>query len=252
MHHADARLKFLATIGFILCVSLLPAGSFAALGIAWLAVMSAAVLAHIHPLRVVRGSFIALPFAAAAVPLIFTKSGDPWFDINAGLFTLTVSGEGVRLVATILLKSWVSVQAATLLVFSTTFHDLVHGLERLRLPKLMVAVISLMYRYLAVLTDESSRMLRARASRSAEMPGAPRVSTTWKMRTVGNMVGALFIRAYERSERVYTAMQARGYTGQLLHHDVRGLRQVEWAVLWGLGAAYVVFSLTARQWMPHS
>lgn len=252
MHRADARLKFLATIGFILCVSLLPAGSFAALAIAWVAVMTAAMLARIHPLRVVRGSFIALPFAAAAVPLIFTKHGDPWFDVNFGLFTLTASGEGVRLVATILLKSWVSVQAATLLVYSTAFHDLVHGLERLRLPKLMVAIISLMYRYLAVLTEESSRMLRARAARSAVLPGAPRVSTAWKMRTVGNMVGALFIRAYERSERVYTAMQARGYSGQLLHHDVRAMRQGEWAALGALVALYVAFTFTARQWLPHS
>jgi cobalt/nickel transport system permease protein len=66
------------------------------------------------------------------------------------------------------------------------------------------------------------------------------------------MVGALFIRSYERSERIYTAMQARGYTGQLIHHYVRPMRNMEWAALFALAIAYATFSLTARLWMPHS
>jgi cobalt/nickel transport system permease protein len=142
-------------------------GSFVALGIAWLAVMAVAIVARLGPWRVIRGSFVALLFVFAAAPLLFTKQGDPIGSVDFGLFTLTLSGEGIRTVATITLKSWISVQAATLLVFSTTFHDLLEGLARLRMPKLMVAVISLMYRYLAVLTGEAQRMMRARASRRA-------------------------------------------------------------------------------------
>ncbi len=227
-------------------------GSFLALALAWFAVMAVTRLARVEPLRVIRHSFVALPFALAAVPLIFTRDGDPLGTIHFGLFSLTVSGEGLRMVATIMLKSWISVQAATLLVFTTPFHDLVHGLERLRLPRLMVAVVSLMYRYLAVLTDEATRMMRARASRSALAPGGKRPSTLWQAKVVGHMVGALFIRSYERSERIYTAMQARGYSGRLVHHGVRPLAAGEWLALGLIGAGLVAFELTAHTWMPHA
>lgn len=252
MHRADARLKFLATVGFIFSVSLLPKESFLALGVAWLVLVAVSFLARLGPVRMVRGSFVALPFVLAAVPLIFTKGGDPIGTIDFGLFSLTASWEGVRLVATIVLKSWISVQAATLLVFTTPFHDLVHGLERLRLPKLMVAIISLMYRYLAVLTDEGQRMMRARTARSAEIPGAKRVSTVWRAKVVGHMVGSLFIRSYERSERIYLAMQARGYSGQLVSHRVRPMLRGEWATLFAVAFSLVGFELAAHAWMPHA
>jgi len=153
-------------------VSLLPEGAFLALAAAWLLLCAVSLVARIGPLPMVRGAFIALPFAFAAVPLIFTRPGNPLGTIDLGLFSLTISGEGLVAFATILLKSWVSVQSAALLVFTTQFHDLLEGLERLRLPRLMVAIISLMYRYLAVLTGEAQRMLRARASRAAVPPGA--------------------------------------------------------------------------------
>lgn len=239
-------------MGFILSVSLLPVGSFAALALAWFAVMAATAFARVQPLRVIRNSFVALPFALAAVPLIFTRDGDPLGTIDLGLFALTVSGEGLRMFATILLKSWISVQAATLLVFTTPFHDLIHGLERLRLPQLMVSVVSLMYRYLSVLTDEATRMLRARAARSAVMPGGKQPSTIWRAKVVGHMVGALFIRSYERSERIYTAMQSRGYSGRLVHHGVRPMATGEWLALGLITVGLVAFELTAHTWMPHA
>lgn len=252
MHRADARLKFLVTVGFILSVSLLPVASFLALGVAWVAVMLMAFVARIGPLRVVRNSFLALPFALAAVPLIFTRDGDPLGTINFGLFDLTVSGEGLRLVATIMLKSWISVQAATLLVFTTPFHDLVHGLERLKLPRLMVAVVSLMYRYLAVLTDEATRMMRARAARSVRVDGRKGPSIGWRAKVVGHMVGSLFIRSYERSERIYMAMQARGYRGQLARHGVRPMATAERFALAGIATLLVLFEISAHIWMPHA
>lgn len=252
MHRADARLKFVLVVGFILSVSLLPVGSFAALGMAWLVLVAVSFLARLGPVRMVRGSFVALPFIVAAFPLLFTKKGDPIGTVDLWLFDLTLSGEGLRIVLTIMLKSWISVQAATLLVFSTPFHDLLEGLERLRLPKLMVAIISLMYRYLAVLTGEASRMMRARASRAASLPGAPRPSVVWQARVVGNMVGSLFIRSYERSERVYLAMQSRGYTGHIRHIHDRPFPRNQWFVLLAALLLLAAFEVTAHAWLPHA
>lgn len=200
----------------------------------------------------VRGAFIALPFAFAAVPLIFTRSGRPLGTIDLQLFHLTVSGEGIIAFATILLKSWVSVQVAALLVFTTQFHDLLEGLERLRLPRLMVAIVSLMYRYLAVLTGEASRMLRARSSRAATPPGTKPPGWRWQARVVGNMVGALFIRAYERSERVYLAMQSRGYAGHLRHLHDRPFPRPQLLLLTAAILALAAFELSAHTWVPRA
>ncbi len=233
-------------------MSLLPVGSFAALGIAWLVLAAVSILARLGPARMVRGSFVALPFVLAAFPLLFTKHGDPIGTIDLWLFDLTLSGEGLRIVLTIVLKSWISVQAATLLVFSTPFHDLLEGLERLRLPKLMVAIISLMYRYLAVLTGEATRMMRARASRAASLPGGNRPSVIWQAKVVGNMVGSLFIRSYERSERVYLAMQSRGYTGHIRHIHDRPFPRAQALVLFTALALLAAFEVTAHAWLPRA
>jgi cobalt/nickel transport system permease protein len=108
------------------------------------------------------------------------------------------------------------VQAALLLAYTTAFADLVDALRALRIPAIIVSIISFMYRYLAVLTDEAGRMSRARQSRSAAAPtGRAGGSLTWRARVTGAMVGSLFIRSYERSERIYAAMLARGFQGQL-------------------------------------
>lgn len=233
-------------------MSLLPVGSFAALAAAWLVLVAVSVLSRIGPVRMVRGSFIALPFIVAALPLLFTRKGDPIGTVDLWLFDLTLSGEGLRMVLTIMLKSWVSVQAATLLVFTTPFHDLLEGLARLRLPALMVAIISLMYRYLAVLTGEANRMMRARASRAAVVPGARRPGAVWQARVVGNMVGALFIRSYERSERVYLAMQSRGYSGHVRHIHDRPFPRPQLAILAMAVAVLTVFEISAHAWLPHA
>jgi cobalt/nickel transport system permease protein len=114
------------------------------------------------------------------------------------------------------LKSWLSVQAAIVLTGTTRFPDLLVGLKQLKLPRLFVAIIGLMWRYLAVIVDEVTRMLRARSSRSAAVHGGRRVggSLGWRARVTGGMAGSLFLRSLERSDRVYAAMLSRGYNGE--------------------------------------
>ena len=235
-----------------MAVSLLPTGSYIALLIAWLAVVTLSWRAHLGPLRTARGAFFALPFMLAALPLVFTRPGDPLATIDLGPLTLTISGEGLEQFTTIALKSWVSVQAALLLSFTTPFHDLVDGLRELRLPRIMVAIISFMYRYLGVLGDEASRMNCAKASRSAEVEGRGGGSLRWRAATTGHMVGSLFLRSYERSERIYAAMQARGFDGEFRY--VAGPPIAPRALLaLALGlVALVLFEAAAHLWIPRS
>jgi cobalt/nickel transport system permease protein len=73
----------------------------------------------------------------------------------------------------------------------------------------------LMWRYLAVLVDEALRMMRARDSRSGSWEGRGGGTLLWRARVTGAMAGTLFLRGYERSERIYSAMLARGYDGTI-------------------------------------
>jgi len=155
-----------------------------------------------------------------ALPLLFTRPGEPLLTLTPGPWTLTITDQGAREVATIVLRSWLSVQVALLLAFTTPFPDLIDALRALRLPRIMVSIISFMYRYLAVLSDEAGRMNRAKASRSAVVAGRAGGSLRWRAGVTGAMVGSLFLRSYERSERVYAAMLARGFQGQLLHEEL--------------------------------
>lgn len=232
-------------------VSLLPIGAYAALLFAWLVIVALSSASGLGPLRTARSAFFALPFMLAAVPLIFTRTGDPLATMDLGPLTLTISGEGLRQFTTIALKSWVSVQAALLLAFTTPFHDLIDGLRELRLPRIMVAIISFMYRYLGVLGDEASRMNRARASRSAVgRDGRTGGGMRWRARVTGSMVGSLFLRSYERSERIYGAMLARGFDGELRHLPGPPISRAALAVLGLSLAGLVLFELAAQAWIP--
>jgi cobalt/nickel transport system permease protein len=109
-----------------------------------------------------------------------------------------------------------SIQVAIVLAASTPFPDLMAAMRDLHFPRVLVAIISFMWRYLFVLVDEAMRLSRARDARSAVRPGynaGGRIS--WRARVVGGMAGNLFLRSYTRSERIYQAMTARGYQGEL-------------------------------------
>ena len=135
------------------------------------------------------------------------------------MFTLPVLGwavsePGMVRFVSIAARTWLAVQSAVLLTATTPFPDLLWALGALKVPSALVSVVGLMYRYLFLAGDEALRMMRARQARAAALPGARRPSAWWQARVAGKMVGSLFLRAIERSERVYGAMLARGYDGQ--------------------------------------
>jgi cobalt/nickel transport system permease protein len=103
-----------------------------------------------------------------------------------------------------------------MLAATTRFPDLLVALQQLKVPGLFVAIVGLMWRYLFVLGDEVSRMLRARASRSASAPESRAGGTLfWRARVTGGMAGSLFVRSVERADRVHAAMLSRGYSQEL-------------------------------------
>ncbi|MCS7090922.1 MAG: energy-coupling factor transporter transmembrane component T [Verrucomicrobiota bacterium] len=104
----------------------------------------------------------------------------------------------------LMIKSGTSLCTIILLAHTTAFGEVLRVLRRLRVPMLLVTTLALMHRYLFVLLEEALRMQRARAAR---MFGTDR-SRVWLLQA--SVAGRLFVRAGERSSRIYRAMLARG------------------------------------------
>jgi cobalt/nickel transport system permease protein len=241
-HQLDPRVKVVIVVAFILSNALLPDGAWLAYGVMALFVLAAAQVAQLPFGFLFKRSLIVLPFLLAAVTIVFTLPGTAVVSFSIGPWTLTATDAGSVRFASILIRSWLSVMAAIWLTATTPFPDLMHALRHLHVPQVLVSIISFMYRYLFVMADEAGRLLRAREARSARLPGQQGSggSLWWRAKVAGSMVGQLFLRSFERSDRVYNAMLARGYRGQLLTMNPHQMTQQDWFVL---GTAVVTILL---------
>jgi cobalt/nickel transport system permease protein len=208
--------KAVVTIIFIVSNALLPDGAWFAFVFGWFFVIAANLLSKLGIGYTLKRSIIALPFALIAITVLFSIPGEPLFTFAFFSSNVVITDAGFLRFVSILIRSWLSVQMAILLVAVTRFPDLIHALEHLRVPAVLTTIIAFLYRYLFVLTDEVFRLLRARESRSGSVAGSRSGGgVVWRAKVAGNMAGQLFLRSYERSDRIYNAMIARGYAGHL-------------------------------------
>ena len=229
IHLLDPRVKVAVAPSFVVSVALLPDGAWPALAAAFALVMLAAVAARISPWLVIRRSLLGLPFLLAAVTLLFTVPGRA---VWAGPWGVSISDAGLLRFGGIVARSLVSIQGAVLLTATTRFPDILHALRHLKVPAVLVSIIGFMYRYLFVLVDEVERLIRARAARSGRRPGLTGGgSLGWRAAVTGHMAGQLLVRSLDRSDRVYNAMLARGYRGEMLTMTPHVMRPVDWAAL---------------------
>ncbi len=213
LHGADARVKLPTALAYILAITLTSPGDWGVLAFLAVPIALGILISSLSPIAVLGRSLLALPFVLAAVPLAFTQPGEAVLTIP--VLGWDASRDGLVAVGSILLESWLAVLVGVLLTSTTPASELLRGLRALRLPRLLVATVFFTYRYLHVVGDEGVRMMRARDSRSAELPGRRSGGTVrWRASVAGHMVGSLFSRSVDRGERVYAAMQARGYDGE--------------------------------------
>jgi cobalt/nickel transport system permease protein len=231
IHRLDPRLKVVITVLFVLSNVLLPDGAWLAFALSWGLLLLTSLLARLSPKFLLTRSLVALPFALAAVTAIFSIPGEAIWRLQIGSWSLVATDTGLIRFLSILIRSWISIQGAIIMTATTQFPDLIHALRHLRVPGILVSTVSFMYRYLFVLSDEVVRLLRAREARSALGRGAKKGgSILWRAKVAGNMAGQLFLRSYERSERVYNAMLARGYYGTVLTLNPHVMRRNDWAI----------------------
>ncbi|MFM7262901.1 MAG: cobalt ECF transporter T component CbiQ [Acidimicrobiales bacterium] len=219
VHELPAEAKIVATVAFVFAVVATPRTAMWAFALHAAVILGVAASAGISPLTVVRRLVVEVPFVAFAFFLPIIGTGE-----RVSVLGLSLSEAGLWAAWNILAKGTLGVAAATVLAVTTSVRDLLAGLERLRMPRVLVQICSFMVRYGEVISNEMKRMRIARQSRGHD----PR--WIWQARAVATSAGALFIRSFERGERVYVAMQSRGYAGSMpvtAEHDTAG---TDWLV----------------------
>jgi cobalt/nickel transport system permease protein len=166
-------------------------------------------LAQVSPWFVAKRLAVETPFVLFAVFLPLIGRGE-----RLDVLGVSLSIDGLWAAWNILIKATLGLATTVLLGATTPIAEILHGLEHLRMPRLMTAIAGFMVRYADVITGELTRMRIARESRGYD----PR--WFWQARAIASSAGTLFIRSFERGERVYLAMVSRGYSGTMpLDHD---------------------------------
>jgi len=240
VHRLDPAAKTVATLAVILGTVLVGRERFLPLLPVVIALAAYHAVGRTPIVYTLRRLLVVSPFALAVVVLFpILEPGLAVWTFGLGGWTVEVTAEGLlragHLSAKFLLCAW-----ATLLLLGTTrFQDVLQGLTRLRVPRAFVVQLAFLYRYLWILMDEVMRMRQARAARDGGL-GPWRV----RFRSRVGLVGVLFLRTYDRAERVYWAMAARGFDGTL-HAPIQShMRAKDWLFVAGavaVGCAVVVW-----------
>lgn len=204
IHRLAGHVKIVALLAFMLTVVATPREWYPVFA-GFLAVLVVVIaVSRVPPLYLLKRMVVEVPFVIFAVLVPFIATGP-----HVTVLGLSVSQDGLLAAWGLLAKGTLGVLASLTLAATTEPRDLLAGLERLRLPEQLVQIMGFMIRYLDVVTEEMRRMRIARESRGF------RATSIKDWPVVARSAGALFIRSYERGERVHLAMVSRGYTGTL-------------------------------------
>jgi len=140
----------------------------------------------------------------------------------------------------ILLRTFLCAAVVLILVAVTPFYELTGALKRLRVPDIIVNLFEMIYRYLGTLAEEASGMYTAYVLRCPNVYGVA-------MKHMGSFVGQLLLRSFDRAERVYNAMQCRGYPSFARAAFKKRLTAADWLFLFMTVGSSALFRLTDVQ-----
>ncbi len=202
VHRIDPRVKLVAVFSVIvIIVSEAPGAVFPF--IFYGAIIALLIFISRIPLSyIMKRCLIAAPFILLAALLYPVSS-----IISQGYQSFGLSNPEVKAGLTILLKGFMALILLILLTSTEKFHNLLLGLRKLKMPKLLGVISALMYRYVFIIHDEMLRTTRARDSRT---PGRLTIS---RLKVYGNQSAMIFLRSLERSQIIYNSMLSRGFDG---------------------------------------
>jgi cobalt/nickel transport system permease protein len=234
VHRMPAECKLVAAFAFVLAVVVTPREQFWAFGVYAVLLAALTAVARIPPGLVLRRMLIEVPFVAFAVLLPFVATGE-----KVHVAGLALSVEGLYGAWNVLVKGTLGVTCSILLAGTTDLRSMLAGLDRLRMPPVLVQILTFMLRYGDVIAAEMHRMRIARESRGFQ------ARNIRQLPVLARSAGALFIRCYERGERVHLAMLSRGYEGRLPALGVPTATTRQWAAAAVLPGLALLVSLVA-------
>lgn len=207
VHRLDPRAKLLGLLAVVAIAVSTPLHGWPVLLACAAALAVLAVLARVPARELWRRSRLVLLLVLAAAAVVpFVQAGGDSYELGP----LTAHAAGLTTLGEVAARAAIGVSAAALLAATTSVPAILVGLERLRVPRLLVLIAGLTYRYLFVVAAEVSRMRAAAAARGHRPRHLLRAGL------YGRLAAALFLRTHARGERVYGAMLARGYEGRTL------------------------------------
>lgn len=203
-HSLTPQTRLLCTIINVFAIALTPNGHWKTWGVYGLGIFFIILLSRTSISQLLLR--VGIEFAFVGVVLLgtlFRREGQVVWSWNF----IEITNIGLIVLGSVTFKVILCLFMLNLLTLTTSISSLFQALLALRTPPLLVAIMASMYRYLQVLIQEFTTMSRAAMSRNL-------MNNKWATRhIIGNMIGSLFIRTYERGERIYQAMLARGYQG---------------------------------------
>ena len=231
-HLLPSHLKILAVLAFISVSVSTPITRWPAFIAFFLLLVATAYASKIPLLLLFKRALIEIPFIFFAILMPFFGTGEKFEIAGIELYR-----EGLLAGTSIVVKGTLGVLAAVILSTTTTAREILRGLERLKLPAVMVQIASFMLRYVNVISDEMERMKVARESRGFIATGIKH----WKV--IATSAAALFIRSYERGERVHLAMLSRGFDGNLPTLVTDTVTKQHWIIALSVPVLALIFSL---------
>lgn len=233
LHRLAPQCKLVATILFTFAVVSTPREQVWGFALEAVLLAVVATIGRVPLWFVARRLTIELPFMAFAFLLPLAGEAP-----HIHVLGVNLSSPGLWAAWNIVVKGSLGVAATIVMAATTPVPHLLAGLERLKMPRFLVGVMSFMVRYGDVVGGEMKRMKIARESRGYN----PR--WIWQAKALTQSTGALFIRSYERGERVYLAMEARGYDGSMPTRHAAATRS-QWVQCMLLPAAAAAISCAA-------
>lgn len=204
VHHMAPQAKLVAAVGMVVPIAVTPREAIWAFGVYTVVIAALVAVSRVRYGFVLVRLLAVAPFVVFALFIPFIATGET---VDVGPVALSV--EGLWGTWNILIKAVLGASVSILLTATTEIPDIIRGLSVLRVPTLVISIATFMIRYLEVVTDQVSRMRTAMTARGYD----PRWIT--QARPIATSAGALFIRSYERGERIHAAMVSRGFTGEM-------------------------------------
>lgn len=234
LHRVAPQVKIVSAFGLVFAIALTPRTAIWAFAIYAAIVGGLVAVARLPVTFVARRTVVLIPFLLVGLLLPIVGSGE-----RVDVLGVSLSEQGIWDMWNVFVKAGLGYLVAVVLAATTEIADLLRGLDALHVPRIVTSIIGFAIRYIDIVAADFGRMRIALASRGYR----GRSLATWGM--YARTVGSVFVRTYERGERVYLAMLSRVYTGSMPVSSVVAVPLAQWvaaALLVGSAAAVMLVS----------